>query len=567
MTTTAVVLDLPLEIILLVRNFLIHIFEYEVVERGELDSIEKYVIQEGFWSWRNFLSVRNDANWNLIRKRARLWNLNRFESEKYLKDALFRNYIHENMLNSEQLHCKLAARTRPVEFSPLLKETLNIGMLGSLYLTVYFEAELPSCSSLRVITLQQCSQLKKLGNYPKLQTLNLLFCGCIDSVGEMSQLSSISFHHTNTRILPSFPLEQLEELALDGSHELVLSLLSRFHRLQSLRIGIIFPISTPVHFLIPSLTSLVLHGFDVIDITGLHQLKALDVAMAGTVIGKEMIYPQLISLTGSNEVFLKEALIATTSTSTSGNKLKRFSSLFFPVDKLADCLPLLSNVSEVSLQFTGFYNDPPTDVTFHVGQNMNSLVIGFHHSLITGLSPETRTFRKLTVAYFTGMDLTTYQNIQQLTLWECSEIQDIQSIRNVPYLSIRNCRGIQDFSCLGAQRYLEIDSSDSLSDETISEKFGDILSLNLSYCNSIRKFVQDSLAQTRRLQVIYCQALEEVSLAGTHYSTVSIKECENDLLTKVSITGKVYLLQIPERFWNSIQEVTYAHKVEYFDDV
>jgi hypothetical protein len=564
MTTTGTggVLDLPLEIILLIRNFLIRIFEYDVVDRGEIDSIEKYVIQEGCWSWRNFLSVRKDTNWNLIRKRARIWTLNRFESDKYLKDASFRNYIHENMSDSEQLHCQLAARACSVEFSPLFNETLNIGMLGSLYLRVYCEAELPSCASLRVITLQQCNQLRKLGNYPKLHTLNLLFCGCIDSIGEMNQLSSISFHQTDTRILPSFPLEQLEELALDGSHELVLRLLSRFHRLQSLRIGIIFPISTSVHFLIPSLTSLVLQGFDVIDVTGLHRLRVFDVAMAETVIGKEMIFPQLISLTGSNEAFLKEALIATTS----GNKLKRFSSIFFPVDKLADCLPHLSNVSEVSLQFSGFSDSPPTDITFHVGQKMNSLVIGFQHSLITGLSPEMRTFRKLSVAYFTGMDLTTYQNIQQLTLSECFEIEDIQSIRNVPYLAIRNCRGIRDFSCLGAQRYLEIDSSDSLSDETISQKFGNILSLNLSFCNSIRKFVQDSLAQTRRLQVIYCQALEEVSLAGNHYSTVSIKECENDLLTRVNIIGKAYLLQIPERFWSSVPEVIYGHKVEDNDD-
>jgi hypothetical protein len=567
----AVILALPLDIIFLIRNFLLPNFEYEVFGRGESDSIEKFVIQESFWSWRNFLSVRNDTNWKLIRKSARMWTLNRVESGKYLKDTLFRNYIHENMSNSEQLYCKLSQGASRTEFEyPLFpqkfKEILNIGMLGSLCLKAYSGTELPSSASLRVLYLQSCERLNKLGNYPKLQTLNLLFCGSIvriESIGKMCKLSSISFSYTDARILPSFPLEQLEEIYLDDYHELVLDNLSRFRRLQSLSLRLHGgAISTPVHFNIPSLTSLVLRGFHVVDITGLNRLATLDVTTADTVIGKEVIYPQLISLAGSNETFIKEATAILTS---DNNKLKRFSSLFLEADNLAPWLPRLSNVSDVSLTYSRFMDMPRTKLTFHVGEKMNSLVIGFKHSLITGLGPE-RPFRSLSVSQYTGSDISNYGNIQQLTLLGCYEVQDIHSIRNVPYLIICNCDRIRDFSCLGSQRYLEIKFSHSLSDETISEKFGNILSLRISGCYRVRKLVQISLAKTRRLEVLHCHGLEEVSLAGSDYSIVNIKEQENESksLKQINITGKAYMLHIPKRFQDSINKETYGHMIEYF---
>jgi hypothetical protein len=119
---------------------------------------------------------------------------------------------------------------------------------------------------------------------------------------------------------------------------------------------------------------------------------------------------------------------------------------------------------------------------------------------------------------------------------------------------------------LGSQRYLEIAFSHSLSDETISEKFGNILSLRISDCKSVRKVIQNSLAQTRRLQVLHCQALEEVSLAGSDYSLVSIKEkkYESKSLKQVHITGNVYMLHIPERFRDSINKKSYEHMLEFF---
>jgi hypothetical protein len=557
--------ELPLEIIFLIRNFLLPIFEYEVFGRGESDSMKKFLLQESFWSWRNFLSVRNDTHWKSIRKTTRIWTLNRFESGKYLKDALFRNYIHENMSNSEQLYCRLWNGARPIKSYPLFHEKLNeildIGMLGSLYLREYSGTALPSCVSLRVLYIQYC-RLNKLGSYPKLQVLNLLFCEDIESIGEMSQLSSLSFTYTDAQILPSFPLEQLEELSLDSSHEFVLDNLSRFRRLQSLNLR---PhrraISTPVHFFIPSLTSLVLRFFHVVDITGLNRLTTLEVPTADTVIGKELIYPQLVSLSGGNETFIKEA---TDILSSGNNKLKRFSSLFFEADKLAPWFPSLSNVPDVSLTYSQLKEIPRTKLSFHVGEKMKSLVIGFQHSQITGLSPARRTFRSLSVSMYTGSDLSNYGNIQQLTLLLCREVRDIQSIRNVPYLKICNCDRIRDFSYLGSQRYLEIMYSHSLSEETISEKFGNILSLRISACYGIRKIVQNSLAQTRRLEVLHCHGLEEVSLAGSDYNVVNIKEeYQGNGLQHISITGKVYMLHIPARFQDTINKESYGHMLEY----
>jgi hypothetical protein len=194
------------------------------------------------------------------------------------------------------------------------------------------------------------------------------------------------------------------------------------------------------------------------------------------VIGKEVVYPQLVSLSGNNETFIKEA---TAILSSGNNKLERFSSRFLEADNLAPWLPQLSNVSDVSLTYSRFMDMPRTKLSFHVGEKMKSLVIGFKHSLITGLSPERRTFHSLSISQYTGSDISNYGNIQQLKLVLCGELEDIQSIRNVPYLTICNCDRIRDFSCLGSQRYLEIAFSHSLSDETISEKFGNILSFGL----------------------------------------------------------------------------------------
>jgi hypothetical protein len=167
----------------------------------------------------------------------------------------------------------------------------------------------------------------------------------------------------------------------------------------------------------------------VVDSTGLNRLTTLDVTTADTVIGKEVVYPQLGSLSGNNETFIKEA---TAILSSGNNKLERFSSRFLEADNLAPWLPQLSNVSDVSLQYSQFMDMPRKKLSFHVGEKMNSLVIGFMHSLITGLSPERRTFRSLSVSEYTGSDISNYGNIQQLTLWSCYEVEDIQSIRNVP---------------------------------------------------------------------------------------------------------------------------------------
>jgi hypothetical protein len=234
------------------------------------------------------------------------------------------------MSNSEQLYCKLSNRSGPVESYPLFRENfqeiLNIGMLGSLYLRAFSGTELQSCASLRFVYLHSCKRLNKLGNYPRLHALSLIFCDEIKLIGKMCQLSSFSVNYRNVQMLSVLPLERLEEIYLDSSsHELVLDNLSRFRRLKSLTLRCDRFISTAVHFNIPSLTSLVLRGFHVVDSTGLNRLTALDVTTADTVIGKEVVYPQLGSLSGNNETFIKEA---TAILSSGNNKLERFSSRF-----------------------------------------------------------------------------------------------------------------------------------------------------------------------------------------------------------------------------------------------
>jgi hypothetical protein len=129
----------PVELYFVIRDSLI-CYLPEDVDRS--DPIENYLRQENIRSWRNFLGMRSDSDWEYIRKKAMIWSLNRCESEKYFNCPLFQRSLHKNVSNSEQLRCcSILHRSYTVR-------QLNTGMIGYLCIEWYKGKKLPSCSSL-----------------------------------------------------------------------------------------------------------------------------------------------------------------------------------------------------------------------------------------------------------------------------------------------------------------------------------------------------------------------------------------------------------------------------------
>jgi hypothetical protein len=135
--------------------------------------------------------------------------------------------------------------------------------------------------------------------------------------------------------------------------------------------------------------------------------------------------------------------------------------------------------------------------------------------------------------------LPTFENLKQITLLGCYQLQNIDSIGAIPCITIHECPEIADFSCLGAsQRYLLLAGCPRLKDSDL-ENFGNIVWLSITDCHGIRCIREGSLFNNRYLFLSHL-SVEEIHLGGSSYMRVNIQLCSE--LISFNITGKVQLL-------------------------
>jgi hypothetical protein len=140
------------------------------------------------------------------------------------------------------------------------------------------------------------------------------------------------------------------------------------------------------------------------------------------------------------------------------------------------------------------------------------------------------------------LQLPNYPNLQQIYLYQCSKLENINSLATIPYITIDNCPNIEDFSCLGpCQRYLFIRLCPNVKESDLLN-FGNISYLTISNCDSIVQIPEDALTNNRFMMFSCLNSLNAIHLAGSSYLTVGIHSCPQ--LDTVNITGKVHLLSI-----------------------
>jgi hypothetical protein len=221
--------ELPVELYFVIRDFLI-CYPLEV-DVDPFNRIEHYFRQENNRSWRNFLSVRSDLDWELIRKKTIIWSLNKYESEKYLNDPLFQQSLHKKITISDQLRCNMCcASNNSFSIGPL-----NTAMLGHLYIKSYQGNWLSSCSSLFALTLKNCGNLKKLGDYENLKSLRVANCNNVKSIGQHQRLSDLRVSEVSEKFISV--VKQLKILSFKRMLS-CLMLLKQFIHLFSLAISV-----------------------------------------------------------------------------------------------------------------------------------------------------------------------------------------------------------------------------------------------------------------------------------------------------------------------------------------
>jgi hypothetical protein len=250
--------------------------------------------------------------------------------------------------------------------------------------------------------------------------------------------------------LLSFPLEKLINLEI-SRYQIADFLLSmkRFHRLEILKALFSSNQYQDINVLprlpIPTLQTLSLKGWDSIDVSVLINLTRLEVGSASTVIGKMDVYPQLRSLKGSEDAFLKDDM-------TKYPKLTSFVYQHMTEEALLN-VKQYENISKLRLASLDYEDGPaPYIESFAVGERMQYLDINVRVNKFTNIPPG-RFLPRMKLSSYGSKDLSFCANVCQLHLWNCELLESVYAVKDVPYLSIYSCNNIYDLACLGTQRY------------------------------------------------------------------------------------------------------------------
>jgi hypothetical protein len=494
------IIALPTDLMILIRDYLIFLnlktLPFFLSETTSLN-MEKYILQENHWSWMNFLSMRKSEDWQIIRKSTMIWSLNNYESERYLKNGSFHDYLNSQMIgSSRQLHFHL--RGFPMEYI-----TFALGKnIGLLCCADAFGMQLSSLDSLHTLILSNCKELMRLGDAPNLKVLYVHKCLSLESFGEMKNLEVLHLETTSFSFFPSFPLETLKELSLKGTgiRHMLLAQVTRFKSLLTLFLHEESNILGDLPALpIPSLRSLEVFGLQPINITGLHELRHFTDSDGFVYFEDDASHYSHLSVKESNGESLAKI----------SNKHELIVLRFLPEE--TDSLRVDRDIQNIYLH---------TDVRY-----------------IDGITPESQ-FLSVTLSSPDLTDISMFSRVQCVTLFSCLALSDISALQNVPYVSLRHCPAIQNFFYLGKQRYLGLEGFSNLTGEEFYN-LNEVRCLEVFRCSNVR-FIR-GLTGTRRLTVFQCPKLWTVHLSGSEYLSISFNYCPS--LSELQVAGKsVYSL-------------------------
>jgi hypothetical protein len=563
------IISIPLEVLRFVRKCLVsrkrHPKRFNGGFAEEYDALELFLKEDSYWSWRNFLSASNREDWSQLRRTLMLWTLNSCESIRYFNDSIFRNYLAARMDDPpQQLHCRnnyYKYNLRPLhwfetEFKMNLsiKEVLSAGQIGSLNLSHPVDlVELPSMDSLHSLRIADCGYLQTLGNYKKLKFLELISCHSLSSVGNVDSLSTLHIDDYSNPAL--FPLEQLTEFCFKGGSDgPPLDYLPRLKNLRTFGLFLAyFSVSDwgggygrgyPLPRLdMPHLKSLHLASFSSIDLSGLDDLETLEIervtcdGWTGMYEEKELEsnFLQLKSLMAKDQFVLR-------------SEIERFPKL-----KSLCCFHSLDGKDKtINFLEMEVYPDPcdyqSSEVSsYEVPGRVKSLSLWGKVVELVGIE-EDRSFQKILIQEFRGINLTVLQRVEMVILNDCGSVTDISPLRR--YLVLRGSYSINNFSCLGeAQHYLEIGFSHTLTDSDVS-CFGNIRCLTLDNCKRITKL--NNLTNNRIIRIIASEHITEMCFKGLNYQQIKLQYCGK--LKKLMISGKVYSLIMMEKNVRKLEE-------------
>jgi hypothetical protein len=497
----------PIEIFLIIRCYLV---VFDVPE--DVDEIHAIIRKEAERSWRSFLIVNRACS--SIRRDTMIWSLNKMTIKKYFEYEQFRRYLNDRMVNpAKQLQFQSQHQSTCSISNELMLEFIRTSSIGFISISDNdLLDELPSSSGLQVLKMFCCVNVKKIGDYPNLKTLDITGCPCLESIGKMNRLQNLAVRHqvapviNPDQFLAQFPLEQIQKLKIYNITETFFKLSHRLTGLKSLLISqcLTSQLSFPGE-LFPSLIELQANCFKQVRLAGMICLRKLQTVYtpSSRIFGKQDIFPQLKSF-----IYFVYAE---------------------PVPEETFLL-LLKNVNSLTLQGT-----LQSDFLESLSEWVTSLSVHLKGQEIT--IPD-RCFEMVKLQSCNLDVASSFSKVQILVLNSCPSITDIIPFKDIPYLELIRLSEVKDFSSLGNQRYLKIEDCQELSNEAVSG-LGNVFHLYISHCHLITE-VRNLNGKIEFLTLRFCLGLKSVELSEKDYIYVRIFDRIN--LDNFSILGSVYSL-------------------------
>jgi hypothetical protein len=344
-----------------------------------------------------------------------------------------------------------------------------------------------------------------------------------------------------SHILPLLPLEQLKLLIFHGVIAKFVECLPRLVNLEGLtfhgtdKIG--EEASLPI-LPLPTLKKLKVVDLNEINISGLSSLISLHVSQRRrpvVITGKEEIFPKLRCINGlinsSNDLKLFQR-----------NLDSRVYLAHLRANNIQEFVQEQQNLQELIIECQAV--ESAFTVGFSCKDKVNFLRMATQKNLSYNDLPKQfpRKFRNFSLRRHPSIStLPTFENLTQIALIGCYQLQNIDSIAAISCITIHDCPNIIDFSCFGAsQRYLSLAGCPRLKDSDL-ENFGNIMWLSITGCHEITCIHEGSLLNNRYL-ILSFLSLKEIHLGGFSYVKVSLQLCSE--LISFSITGNVQFLQL-----------------------
>jgi hypothetical protein len=515
----------PIEILLVTRDFL---FDPDVFVDSN-DEVGTFSQIESQWSWRNFLSVSRNEVWVEFRKHCMIWWLNRFASERFIKERSFQEDVLSRLIDpAVQLRISYNGKESDdnqgfnIQSSPTV-EALSFHRLLALSLS--------SCRSVSI-------------SAPHLQVLKLYDCRDIYFLGEMKRLTTVSIQDSGYNdILPLLPLENLKRLIFRGFIAKFLDCLYRLGNLEDLLFygtGFEFGAEACLPVLpFPRLMKLKVIDLNAINVSGLSNLVSLHVTKSChpvVITGKEEIFPKLSRFHGLLNSIEDLKLF------------KRNLDLKVNFDQLRHCnienfLQEHQDLQELTIECNAV--ESAFTFGFSCKDNISFLRMAAQNDDVSQMDlpkPFPAKCRSFSLLHHPSISiLPNFENLKQIVLFGCLQLRNVDSLASIPCVTIHGCPNIARFSCFGAsQRYLCLSGCVHLKDSDL-EKFSNITWLSIACCESLQYVREGSLLNNRYLFLSFLK-VKEIHLSGCSYVKVDIKSCSE--LSTLNITGQVQFLDL-----------------------